>query len=388
MTRNRVIALVLAVVAVAGLLVVRHARVKELDQAPVLAQSAAAVQVAAVRRGTVASVDHVLGEVYGADEAEVAPQVAGQVVTVTVREGAPVAAGDVLARLDARELDDGVAAGQADVESARAAYGAQTAATARDRVLFVNKAIAQEQWEGSRALRAAATGRLEVARRHLDQARTRLGYAVVRAPFSGVVSARLADPGDLALSGKPLFKVVRQSAVRVRGAIPSALAAVLRPGTPVELALGGTALPATVARVFPAMDASHLGTFEVDVANPSVGLVAGATVGVDLHLRTGSGLVVPLDALLEGDAGTFTYVVDAGRDGRQTLRMVPVRVSTRSQDEAVVAGGLGEGDRVVVARPSRLMELAAGMTVTPTPVPGAASASELADVPVAATPGR
>ncbi len=387
MTRTRVVGIALAVVAVAGLLAVRHARVKNLEKEPVLAQSAAAVQVAAVRRGTLASVDHILGEVYGADEAEVAPQVAGQVVDVTVREGAPVAAGAVLARLEARELDDGVAAGQADMESARAAYAAQMAATARDSVLFVNKAIAQEQWEGSQALRAAATGRLEVARRHLDQARTRLGYAVVRAPFAGVVSARLADPGDLAVPGKPLLKVVRQSAVRVRGAIPSALAAVLRPGTPVDLALGDTTEPATVARVFPALDAAHLGTFEVDVGNPSVGLVAGATVGVDLHLRTGSGLVVPLDALLEGDAGTFAYVVDPGRGGRQTLRMVPVSVSTRSQEEAVVTGGLREGDRVVVARPSRLMELAAGMTVTPTPVAGAA-APELADVPAAATPGR
>ena len=370
MTRNRVVGILIAVAAVAGLLVVRHRRVVERDQAPVLAEPATAVQVVAVRNGTLESVDHILGEVYSDDDADVAPQVSGQVMQVLVREGAQVARGTVLARLDSRELDDAVAEGQADVEAGRAAYEAQLAATARDSVLYRNEAISQEQWEGSRAVRSAATSRLEVARRRLDQAKARLGYTMVRAPFPGVVSARMADPGDLAVPGKPLLRVVGQSAVRVRGSIPPALVTEVRPGTPVDLTLGDQRVPATVSRVFPSMQGSHLGTFEIDIARPTAGLVAGATVGVDLHLRTGAGLLVPLDALLEGDAGTHAFVVDSVGKGTHTLRIVPVTVSTRSLDQAVVEGNLRVGDQVVMARPSRLMELAAGMNVRPTPAPG------------------
>lgn len=365
MTRNRILVILFTVLVVAGLLVVRHRRVVEKNHAPVLAEPATTVQVTAVRRGTLESVDHVLGEVYGADEAAIAPQLSAQVMEVLVREGAHVARGAVLARLDPRELDDAVAEGQADVEAARAAHEAQVASTSRDSVLFVNEAISQEQWEGSQAVRAAATGRLEVARHRLDQAKARRGYAVVRAPFTGVVAARMADPGDLAVPGRPLLRMVRQSAVRVRGTVPPALMTKLRPGTPVDLTLGDERVHAAVSRIFPAMQGSHLATFEIDVADPTPGYVAGATVGIDLHLQSGAGLLVPLDALLEGDAGTHAFVVDRTEDGRERLRVVPVMVTTRSLDQALVEGDLHEGDRVVVARPSRLMDLAAGMNVHP-----------------------
>lgn len=365
MTRKRILTIVLVVVAVAGLLAVRHKRIVEKNRAPVLSEPPTAVQVVTVRQGTLESVNHVLGEVYGADEAEIAPQVSGEVKEMLVREGDRVARGAVLARLDLRELDDAVAASQADVAAAAAAYEAQLASTARDSVLFVNEAIAREQWERSQATRAAATAQLEVARRRLDQAQARHGYAVVRAPFTGVVSARMADPGDLAVPGRPLLRMLRQSAVRVRGAIPPELAIALRRGTTVDLTLGDQRVSATVSRVFPAMQGSHLGTFEVDVAHPTPGYVAGATVGVDLHLRAGSGLLLPLDALLEGTAGTHTFVVNRADDGAETLRVVPVTVTARSLDQAIVEGALREGDRVVVARPSRLMDLAAGMGVRP-----------------------
>ena len=365
MTRRRMLVAIVTLLAIAGLLVVRHLRVVERDRAPVLAPVPTPVQVVAVQRGALESVDHILGEVYGADDAAIAPQVSAAVLEVEVREGAMVPRGAVLARLDPRELDDAVAAGQADVAAAMAASDARLAATARDSVLFVNEAISQEQWESSQAARAAATARLEVARHQLDQAHARLGYAVNRAPFTGVVSARLADPGDLAVPGRPILRMVRQNAVRVRGAVPPALVTRLRPGTPVDLTLGEERMPATVSRVFPAMEGSHLATFEIDVAQPPPGYVAGATVGVDLHLHAGAGLVVPLDALLEGDAGTYAFVVRTPRPGDPTLQVLRLTVTTRSLDDAVVTGDLHEGDLVVVARPSRLMDLWNGMPVHP-----------------------
>ena len=161
--------------------------------------------------------------------------------------------------------------------------------------------------------------------------------------WPGGVPARLADPGDLAVPGKPLLRVVRQSAVRVRGSIPPELMTRLRPGTPVDLTLGDERVKATVSRIFPAMQGSHLATFEIDVRHPTPGYVAGATVGVDLHLQSGAGLLVPLDALLEGDAGTHAFVVDHAGDGSPTLRAVALTVTTRSLDQAVVEGRVPVG---------------------------------------------
>jgi len=363
MNRKRIVITLCAVLVVAGLLAVRHERIAQRNRAPVLSEAPTAVQVVTVKRGALESVDHVLGVVYGADEAAIAPRVSGQVLEVLVREGTPVAQGATLARIDARELEDAVAEGQANVEAAQAVHEAQLASTGRDSVLFVAGAISEEQWESSQTARTAADRRLEVARRRLDQAKVQLGYSVLRAPFTGVVSARMADPGDLAVTGRPVLRMVRQHAVRVRGMIPPALMTRLRPGTGVDLTLGDERVAAAVSRIFPSMQSSHLATLEIDVADPTPGFVAGATVGIDLHLETGTGLLVPTDALLEGDAGTYAFVVDRSDHGAQALRVVPVTVATRSLDQAIVAGDLHEGDRVVVARPSRLMSLAAGMHV-------------------------
>jgi multidrug efflux pump subunit AcrA (membrane-fusion protein) len=113
------------------------------------------------------------------------------------------------------------------------------------------------------------------------------------------------------------------------------------------------------------MQGSHLATFEVDLSTPPSDFVAGGTVGVDLHVENGEGLLVPLDALLEGSSGAHAFVVDGGASGTDTLRVLAVTVTTRSLDEAIVEGDLSEGDQVVVARPSRLMGLSAGMSVLP-----------------------
>jgi len=365
MTHSRIFAVLGAVLVAAGLAAVRHRRVVEKNQAPVLAGPATAVRVAAVRQGTLESVDHVLGEVFGAEEAEIAPRVSGEVREVLVREGDRVARGAVLARLDTQELDDAVAAAEADVGAARVTREAQTASTSRDSVLFANRAISQEQWEHARAARSAADARLEVAQRHLAQARARVGYAVARAPFDGVVSARLVDPGDLGVPGRPMLRLVRQSSVRVRGTVPPTLLNRMRRGTPVDLTLGDEHVRAVVSRVFPAMQDSHLATFEVDLSAPPSDFVAGATVGVDLHLESGEGLLVPLDALLEGSAGAHAFVVDTCTAGADSLRVLPVTVTKRSLDGAIVEGDLSVGDRLVVGRPSRLMGLSAGMRVLP-----------------------
>lgn len=365
MTRNRILTVLGIALVVAGFAAVRHRRVADKNRAPVLASPSTAVQVAVVRRGDLESVDHVLGEVRGAEEADIAPRVTGEVREVLVREGDHVSRGAILARLDTQELDDAVAAAEADVEAARVAGEAQVASTARDRVLFENDALSQEQWERAQAAQAAASARFEVAQRRLDQARARVGYAVARAPFDGVVTARLIDPGDTGLQGRPMLRMVRQSSVRVRGTIPPALLNRVREGTPVDLTLGDERVESVVSRVFPAMQGSHLATFEVDLSSPPSGFVSGATAGVDLHIQSGEGLVVPLDALLEGATGAHTFVIERAADGTDSLRVVPVTVTTRSLDRAIVEGALQEGDSVVVARPSRLMGLSAGMRVLP-----------------------
>ena len=364
--------IVVLILIVAALIMVRMKRAHERNLAPLVKVVPPAVDTATVIQGKVVHTRHVLGTVVGEDEADVAPRVMAQVLKVTVREGAAVRKGQLLVQLDPRELEDAVDSARAGVEAAReglaaakTAYHAQHATTARDRKLFDAKAIAQEQWDNSLAADAAAAAGLEaakaqveVAEKHLDQAKTRLSYCAITAPFSGLISRRLADPGDLGVPGKPLLKMVHQQKVRVRAEVPPEDYPSLHVGQPVTLTLNDLTLEAKVSRVFPALGASHLAALEADLASPPAGFVSGATVGVDVHLSSAQGLSVPADALLEGEKGAAVFKVVNG-----TVHTVHVQIQDRSSDTVVVTGDLAEGDRVIVARPSRLMTFADGMKV-------------------------
>ncbi|MBW2277722.1 MAG: efflux RND transporter periplasmic adaptor subunit [Deltaproteobacteria bacterium] len=371
--------IVIVVVIVAALIAVRVKRMQEKENAPLIADVAIAVDTATVSTGEVVRSRHVLGTVTGADEASIAPRVMSQVMEVKVREGDRIAPGDLLVVLDARELEDAVAQAEARVQAAREGRSAaetagiaQRDATARDHRLHEAKAISDEQWERSQTTAAAAAAHLEAARaqveiadRRLDQARTRMTYCRITSPVAGVVARRLADPGDLAVPGKPLLEIVRQESVRVRAELAPEDLPSLAIGLPVRLTLGEIEVEAAISRVFPAMGKSRLAAFEADLEAPPAGFVSGATVGVDVRMSSAVGLRVPVAALLEGEDASWVFMVADG-----VVHPIQIEVLDRSLEEAVISGPVDEGASVVVARPSRLMTLAEGMKVRAT---GAAS---------------
>jgi RND family efflux transporter MFP subunit len=356
-----------------GLLAVRMRRMQQKASAPLVRQVVPVVETTPVRSGVVGRVRHVTGTVIAGDEAQVAPRIMARLTEVRVREGDVVREGQVLALLDGRELEDAVAqagaglgaAGEA-VSAAEATWEAQRDATRRDGTLHEAKAISDEQWESSQAAERMTQARLEAARAELevvrkrhDQARTRRGYAILKAPFDGKITARLADAGDLAVPGKPILAVARDGGFRIRANLPVDDLSILAVGDGVTVSHGGSMVEAVVSRIVPATGASGLAVFEADLSEVPDTFLPGVTVGVDVDLHQGQGLVVPVDALLEGKNGSWVFVVD--RD--ETIRPVRVQVFTRSVDSVVVEGDLEEGDALVVARPSRLMVLADGMSV-------------------------
>ena len=275
-----------------------------------------------------------------------------------VREGERVSRGQLLVELDGREQQDSFDAAEAGLDAARIAAQTQAEATVRDQVLFEAKAISQEQWDRSRSLAAALDAGLATARKNLEQARTRLSYTRLVAPVDGVVTARLVDPGDLAVPGKPVLGVVQQDDVRVRAKLPQEDLARLQIGQTLTLTLGETTVTAQVSRIFPAMDRNHLAVFEADLAGPPAEFVAGATVGVDIAFASAEGLSVPVSAVLDGRNGTWVFKIQDGK-----VLPVPVTILSAGSERIAVNGSLGVGDQVVTARPSRLMMLSEGEPV-------------------------
>lgn len=325
------------------------------------------VRVERVREGSVAEAVRTVALVQAETAATVAAQVNGVLLEVRRREGDRVERGDLLARIDPRTFDDALASARARQAAAAEDLARLEAVFRRDQALFAGQAISRQAFDASKAQLEGARAADVAARRAVDTARTTRAYADVVAPYRGVVTARLVEPGDLAAPGKPLFALLAPGPVKLVSKLSQTSLAALAPGTSVVFSSGSLLARGQVTRVYPALDAARLGSVETVLPAAPFALPPGAIVAATYDARPVGGLVVPTLALLEGLTETLVVRV---RDGRADP--VPVTVAARGAREVVVRGPLAPGEAVVTGLPSELMALTAGTPVR-------AAAPELAD---------
>jgi RND family efflux transporter MFP subunit len=321
------------------------------------------VRVVAVRDGTVSEALRTVALVQAESLTTVSAQVAGALLEVRVREGDRVTRGQTLARIDGRTLDDALTAAQARLAAATEDLTRLDAVHKRDAVLLAGQALSQQAFEAGRAQLEGARAAAVAAQRAAESASTARGYAEVRAPQAGLVTARLVEAGDLATPGRPLFTIQSAGGVRLLSRLSQGALASVVPGAQAIFEAGSAKLVGQVTRVFPALDAARLGSVETLVPEAPFGLPPGAVVAVTYEGHPLSGLVVPSMALLQGLDETLVIRVQDGR-----AQPVPVSVKARAAQDAVVEGPLQAGELLVLGLPSELMALTAGTALRPVPV--------------------
>lgn len=355
---NRIARWIVGIVVVLALVVggafVIHRKKAEVANLPPPSVPPLVVTTATVRSGSVAEEIRTVALVQSDSTAQVAAQVTGVVMEVRVREGDRVRKGQVLARLDPRTLQDAVESARARVAAAEEDLRRQEAVFARDQALFEGRAISRQALDLSRAQLEGARATRVSALQALDSARVLRSYADVTSPFDGIVTTRHVEPGDLAAPGKPLLTIQVPGSVRVISKLSQDMVVRLKPGDAAVFQDGGRTMQATVTRIHPALDATHLGIVETALDRAPFDLPAGATVAVTYRPAPVEGLLVPTAAILRGVERTLAIRV---RDGR--AEPVPVEVAGRGTADVVVQGGLAAGDVVVTGLPSELMSLAA-----------------------------
>jgi RND family efflux transporter MFP subunit len=335
-----------------GLIVRRKLQLRQLEVPGAQPQSVRTVRIqdGAVARGleTVALIQSDL-------TATLSAQVPGAILEVRVREGDQVQKGQVLARIDARTLEDGLQSAQARAQAATQDLAKQQAIFDRDKVLFEGGAVSKQALEVSAAqLEAVKAGRV-ASDRAAQSARTTLGYAQILAPFAGLIRTRMAEPGDLALPGKPLFTLQGSGPVRLLSKISQEDLLRLQVGGDATFSNGSASITTLITRIYPALDASRLGSVETVLPSSPFGLLPGATLHARYQAKASKGLVVPTGALLQGLSETLLIRVQGG-----LAEPVPVTVLIRGESQATIAGPVAAGDQVVLALPSELMALTKG----------------------------
>lgn len=174
-----------------------------------------------------------------ADVVNVAPDVAGLVVAVAVRDNQLVHRGDVLFRIDAEHYRTALAQAKALVEQRKVMLEMKRGQATR-RAALDDQVVSRENREDSDLIAASAKAEYEAALTQLDQARLNLERTVVRAPVDGWVSNLLVRPGDFAQIGAPKLAVIDQHSFWVYGYFEEHKLALMQVGDPAEIRLLGS----------------------------------------------------------------------------------------------------------------------------------------------------
>jgi RND family efflux transporter MFP subunit len=306
------------------------------------------------------------GTVQARESAVISAQVMGRIQQVLVREGDSVRAGQTLVLLDDGALRFSTEQAQAGVKAAQSAQAAaQTNAALaastleRYKQLDAQKSVSpQELDEVSRRAEAAAAN-LEAVRAQTDAARaqesgarTMLSYTHLVAPFAGMVTARMADPGTMAAPGVPLLKIDQAGALQLDTSVDESAITVIHKGMKVPVSIDSASssnLAGTVAEIVPAADpSSH--SFLVKIDLPSSAQIRAGMYGTAMFANgTKQAILIPRSAVVARGSLSCAYVLDS----RGIAQLRYLTLGATQGDLVEVLSGVSAGEKLVDAPSDR-----------------------------------
>ena len=322
----------------------------------------AATDVATVSPMTIEDGVALTGDLHPLETIDVRARIEGDLMSVYVREGDQVRAGQLLATFEASEQESSRASAEADRAAANAELANAQWTLEQNESLFKAGAIAERDLKTSQQAVIAARARLAAAVARLRASGNQARDTRVVAPASGVLEKRLVDGGVHLARGAPMFTIVRSGTLELAAAVPARQAAPVRVGQVVHFVADGRRFDGSVARVSPTIDpATRAVTVYVQVPNPGNTLRGGTFATGRVVARTLTNvLAIPTAALRQGqeDGKPFVYRIDG-----KTLNSAPVQLGAVDEQQGVaqVTEGLQAGDKIVVGN---VGTLGRGMQVT------------------------
>ncbi len=302
----------------------------------------------------------VTGTLHARETAILSAQVMGRVEQVLVREGDTVKAGQTLVVLDDSTLRASAAQADAAVKAAgNQVFAAESNADlarstlARYKQLQAEKSVSPQELdevtrraEGQAAQVDALKAEENAAKAQASGARAMLEYTRIRAPFVGVITARMVDPGAMAAPGVPLLQVDSAGPLQLEAMVDESAIGAVHVGMKVPLNMAGVssgAMTGTVAQIVPAADpASHSFLVKIDLA-PSRELRAGMYGTAEIATGTRQAILAPSSSVVMRGSLACAYVLDAS--GTAQLRYLTLG-STREKFVEILSG-LSAGERLV-----------------------------------------
>ena len=278
----------------------------------------------------------------------------GRVSEILHKEGDRVKAGEVLARIESRDVQARLAQAEAAVSAARAQ--ALNARLTRDRIqrLHEHNATSQKSLDDANAGCEAAEAGLRAAEEGVEAAKIRVGYSNITAPFAGVVAERHVEAGDTASPGMPLFVVEDTRKLKLEASVPESWLDKIRVGSETEVvvdAAGGLVRRGTISEILPSVDPrTRTFTLRVLLDNEDGALRSGLFARLRIGGASRQALAVPESSLVRRGPLAGIFVVDEA--GSAHLRWITLGGTRAGRVEVLT--GLKDGERYIVAPPPEL----------------------------------
>ncbi|MGB5905434.1 MAG: efflux RND transporter periplasmic adaptor subunit [Xanthobacteraceae bacterium] len=301
------------------------------------------------------------GRLEAYSRAPIYARVSGYVKGWYVDIGAKVKAGQLLADIEAPDLDQQLVQARADLASQQASAELSAATLERRKTLLSSNFVSKQEIDERTADLANKRAAVKSGEANVNRLEALTGFKKIVAPFDGVVTARNTDVGALinagASTGPAMFVVSDIKKLRVYVDVPQSYVPMIRMGAKAEITMPGYAdrtFPATVETSSQSVDAST-GTTRMQLAldNPTGQLMPGSYANVRMSLDRGTApLHIPASALVFNHQGLRVATVNA----EDRIVFKPVVVARDLGKNIELASGLAATDRVVIAPPDGIVD--------------------------------
>jgi RND family efflux transporter MFP subunit len=272
--------------------------------------------------------------------------------------GSSVKAGQVLATIDAPDLDQQLSQAKATLASVRANLQIASLNADRNNILVKKEVVAQQLADQTTADAKAKEAVVDANEANVRQLEAMQSFKTLAAPFDGVVTARNVELGQLINSGgsgQPLFEVSDLHRVRIYVQVPQSFSAGLKPGLKATFEMPqypGVQFDATLSHISRAMNpTSHSMQVELQADNTEGKFFAGSYCNVHFEIPTDANLVrIPSTALITGNQGTQVATLD----GNNKVVLKNVQLGRDLGDSVEVISGLSPSDRIINNPPETL----------------------------------
>jgi membrane fusion protein, multidrug efflux system len=320
------------------------------------------VELGTLKRGTVAAYLTVVGNLIGQQTVDIAPRTAGRLLSVNVKLGDRVRRGQLLAKVEDREIVEQVRQAEGSAEVSKATIRQREADLnvarvnfERSKNLFERQLLAKQALDDAESRYLSAVAQVDLAKAQQNQAESRLQELRINlqntsvvSPVDGYVAKRTSDPGAMVNTNTAIGSVVDISRVRLVVNVVEKDLRMVNAGDPAVMevdAYPGEKFAGKIGRVAPVLDpATRTAAMEVEIPNPDAklkpGMYARINLTVDEHKNV---LLLPKAAVVDFSSERGVWVPN----DQNRATFVPVKLGIESPDSIEVLGGLEEGARFV-----------------------------------------